>query len=39
MGQPIDVAHVVGFLFTDEAGFVNGSVVHLEGGTLCLPPW
>lgn len=39
MGQPIDVAHVVGFLFTDEAGFVNGSVIHLEGGTLCLPPW
>ncbi len=39
MGKPIDVAHVVGFLFTDEAGFVNGSVVHLEGGTLCLPPW
>ena len=39
MGQPIDVAHVVAFLFTDEAGFVNGSVIHLEGGTLCLPPW
>lgn len=39
MGRPLDVAHVVGFLFTDEAGFVNGSVVQLEGGTLCLPPW
>ena len=39
MGRPIDVANVVGFLFTDDAGFVNGSVVHLEGGTLCLPPW
>lgn len=39
MGQPIDVARVVGFLFNDDAGFVNGSVVHLEGGTLCLPPW
>jgi len=39
MGQPIDVANAVGFLFTDEAGFINGSVVHLEGGTLCLPPW
>ena len=39
MGKPINVAHVVAFLFTDEAGFVNGSVVHLEGGTLCLPPW
>jgi NAD(P)-dependent dehydrogenase (short-subunit alcohol dehydrogenase family) len=39
MGTPLDVAHVVGFLLSDEAGFVNGSVVHLEGGTLCLPPW
>jgi len=39
MGKPADVANVVGFLFSDEAGFVNGSVVHLEGGTLCLPPW
>jgi len=39
MGKPADVANVGGFLFSDEAGFVNGSVVHLEGGTLCLPPW
>lgn len=39
MGEPMDVAHAVGFLFSDEAGFINGSVVHLEGGTLCLPPW
>lgn len=39
MGRPQDVAHAVGFLFTDDAGFINGSVVHLEGGTLCLPPW
>jgi len=39
MGAPIDVANAVAFLFSDEAGFINGSVVHLEGGTLCLPPW
>jgi NAD(P)-dependent dehydrogenase (short-subunit alcohol dehydrogenase family) len=39
LGQPLDVAQVVGFLLSDEAGFVNGSVIHLEGGTLCLPPW
>jgi len=39
IGKPMDVAHVVGFLFTDEAEFINGSVIHLEGGTLCLPPW
>ncbi len=39
MGQPMDVAQAVGFLLTDDAGFINGSVIHLEGGTLCLPPW
>ncbi|MBM4088746.1 MAG: SDR family oxidoreductase [Planctomycetes bacterium] len=39
MGQPLDVAHAVAFLLSDDAGFINGSVVHLEGGTLCLPPW
>jgi NAD(P)-dependent dehydrogenase (short-subunit alcohol dehydrogenase family) len=39
MGRPIDVAHAVSFLLSDEAGFINGSIVQLEGGTLCLPPW
>jgi len=35
----IDVAQAVSFLLSDEAGFINGSIVHLEGGTLALPPW
>ena len=39
MGQPIDVARAVAFLLSDDAGFINGSIVHLEGGTLALPPW
>ncbi len=39
MGQPIDVAKAIAFLISDDAGFINGSVVHLEGGTLALPPW
>lgn len=39
LGQPIDVARAVAFLVSDEAGFINGSIVQLEGGTLCLPPW
>jgi len=39
LGQPIDVAKTVAFLLSDEAGFINGSVIHLEGGTRCLPPW
>lgn len=39
MGKPEDVAHAVAFLLSDEAEFINGSVIHLEGGTLALPPW
>ncbi len=39
LGQPIDVANTVAFLLSDQAGFINGSVVYLEGGTRCLPPW
>ncbi len=39
MGQPLDVAKAVAFLISDDAGFINGSIVQLEGGTLCLPPW
>ena len=39
LGQPIDVAKTVAFLLSDDAGFINGSVIHLEGGTRCLPPW
>ncbi|MBN1852421.1 MAG: SDR family oxidoreductase [Pirellulales bacterium] len=39
MGKPIDVAKAVAFLINDDAGFINGSVIHLEGGTLALPPW
>jgi NAD(P)-dependent dehydrogenase (short-subunit alcohol dehydrogenase family) len=39
MGQPMDVARAVAFLLSDDAEFINGSVIHLEGGTLALPPW
>jgi NAD(P)-dependent dehydrogenase (short-subunit alcohol dehydrogenase family) len=39
LGQPDDVARAVAYLLSDAAEFINGSVVHLEGGTLALPPW
>lgn len=39
LGQPVDVARTVAYLLSDAAEFINGSVVHLEGGTLALPPW
>jgi len=39
MGEPMDVAQAVAFLLSNGAGFINGSVVRLEGGTLAFPPW
>ncbi len=39
LGTPVDVAKAAAFLLSDDAGFVAGSSVFLEGGTLALPPW
>jgi len=39
LGQPEDVAKAAAFLLSDDAGFIAGSTVFLEGGTLALPPW
>jgi len=39
IGQPEDVAKTVAFLLSDDASFISGSVIQLEGGTLALPPW
>ncbi len=39
LGQPIDVAKAVAFLISDDASYINGVVLPVEGGTLGLPPW
>ena len=39
MGQPMDVAQAAAFLLSDEAGYINGTSLVLDGGTMALPPW
>ena len=39
LGQPLDIAHAVAFLLSDEAGYINGTSIVLDGGTMALPPW
>jgi len=39
LGQPEDVAKAVAFLLSEDAGFIAGTSVFLEGGTMALPPW
>ncbi|MHB8994345.1 MAG: SDR family NAD(P)-dependent oxidoreductase [Armatimonadota bacterium] len=39
MGLPLDIANAAAFLMSDEASYINGTVLVLDGGTLPLPPW
>ena len=39
LGVPLDVARAVAFLVSDDAEYISGCVVPVEGGTLALPPW
>jgi NAD(P)-dependent dehydrogenase (short-subunit alcohol dehydrogenase family) len=39
LGEPLDVACAVAFLMSDEAGFINGTSLVLDGGTMAMPPW
>ena len=39
LGLPQDVAKAAAFLLSDDASYINGTIVTLDGGTLALPPW
>lgn len=34
-GQPEDVANAVAFLASDEARYITGQVLHVDGGLVC----
>jgi NAD(P)-dependent dehydrogenase (short-subunit alcohol dehydrogenase family) len=38
LGEPEDVGHVVAFLASDEARFITGQVVRVDGGTMAHLP-
>lgn len=39
LGQPEDIAKAAAFLIGDDAAYVNGTILTLDGGTMALPPW
>jgi len=39
VGQTADVAKVVHFLATDEAAFVTGQTIYVDGGAFSMPNW
>ncbi|MCA9131968.1 MAG: SDR family oxidoreductase [Planctomycetales bacterium] len=39
LGDPEDVAQAAAFLLSDEASYINGTILTLDGGTQALPPW
>jgi NAD(P)-dependent dehydrogenase (short-subunit alcohol dehydrogenase family) len=39
LGRPSDIAKAAAFLLSDDAAYVNGTILVLDGGTTALPPW
>lgn len=39
LGKPEDIARAAAFLIGDDADYVNGTILTLDGGTMALPPW
>ncbi len=39
LGRPLDVAKAAAFLISEDASYINGTSLVMDGGTLGLPPW
>lgn len=39
LGEPEDIARAACFLLGDEAGYINGTILTMDGGAMGLPPW
>ena len=39
VGQPEDVANAVVFLASDQARFITGQTLWVDGGLFSQPPW
>lgn len=39
IGTPLDVAHAVVFFASDDADFVSGQTLWVDGGLFCKPAW
>jgi len=39
LGQPDDIAKAAAFFLSDQATYINGTILTIDGGTTALPPW
>ena len=39
LGQPEDIAKAAAFFLSDDASYINGTSLTVDGGTTPLPPW
>ena len=35
LAEPIEIASVIGFLLSDQASYVTGAVIVVDGGWVC----